>query len=91
RYGVVTNAHVMGVRTCRDAGGGFAGAYLDCVIPITRRRTSVGSVWMPNASEALRIGQYGRLNVICLTRSPGIWRLCDGDGPHLRYEPTRSE
>jgi hypothetical protein len=91
RFGVVTSAHVMGVRTCRDASGSLSGAYLDCVIPISRRRTSVGSVWMPDASEALRIGQDGRLSVICLTRSPGAWRLREGDGPHLRYEPTRPE
>jgi hypothetical protein len=91
RFGVVTSAHVMGVRTCRDASGAMSGAYVDCVIPISRRRTSVGSVWMPDAGEAMRIGQLGRLSVICLTRSPGAWRLREGDGPHLRYEPTRSE
>jgi hypothetical protein len=87
---MVTYAHVMGVRTCRDAGGATSGAYVDCVIPIARRRTSVGSVWMPDVSEAIRIGQAGRLNVICLPRSPGAWRLREGAGQHLRYEPTRS-
>jgi hypothetical protein len=91
RYGVVTSAHVMGVRTCRDASGSLSGAYVDCVIPISRRRTSVGSVWMPDASKALHIGQAGRLNVICLARSPGVWRLREGDGSLLRYEPTRAE
>jgi hypothetical protein len=91
RFGVVTSAHVMGVRTCRDASGTMSGAYVDCVIPISRRRTSVGSVWMPDASEAMQIGKAGRLSVICLTRSPGAWRLREGDGPHLRYGPTRSE
>lgn len=88
RFGVVTSAHVMGVRPGRDAGGAPSGAYLDCVIPIARRRTSVGSVWIPNAAGAMRIGQVGRLSVICLTRSPGAWRLREGDGPHLRYEPV---
>ncbi|NNJ10721.1 hypothetical protein EKD04_010305 [Chloroflexales bacterium ZM16-3] len=91
RYGIVTSAHVMGVRTCRDAGGALSGAYVDCVIPISQRRTSVGSVWMPDASEAMRIGQVGRLSVLCLTRSPGAWRLREGDGPHLRYEPAGGE
>jgi hypothetical protein len=91
RFGVVTSAHVMGVRTCRDASGALSGAYVDCVIPISRRRTSVGSVWMPDAGEALCIGQAGRLSVICLTRSPGAWRLREGDGPHLRYEPVGGE
>ncbi|MBX0327437.1 hypothetical protein K2Z83_07070 [Oscillochloris sp. ZM17-4] len=91
RHGVVTSAHVMGVRACRDAGGAPSGAYVDCVIPISRRRTSVGSVWMPDAGEATRIGQAGHLTVICLARSPGAWRLREGDGPHLRYEPTGGE
>jgi hypothetical protein len=26
---------------------------------------------------------------VCLARAPGAWRLRDGDGPHLRYEPAR--
>ena len=89
RHGVVVTAHVLGVRPCRDAAGNPAGAYLDCAIPITRRRTSVGSVWMPDAADALRVSAAGRLPVICLARAPGTWRLRDGDGPHLRYEPAR--
>lgn len=88
RYGVLINAHVMGVRTCRNAHGDVAGAYVDCAIPLTRRRTSVGSVWLPDAAEAMRLGSIGRLPVICLARAPGAWRLRDGDGPHLRYEPA---
>jgi hypothetical protein len=89
RHGVVVNAHVLGVRPCRDSAGRQAGAYLDCAIPITRKRTSVGSVWMPDAADALRVSSAGRLPVICLARAPGAWRLRDGDGPHLRYEPAR--
>jgi hypothetical protein len=89
RHGVVVSAHVLGVRPCRDSAGNQAGAYLDCAIPITRKRTSVGSVWMPDASDALRVSSAGRLPVICLARAPGAWRLRDGDGPHLRYEPAR--
>ena len=89
RHGVVVTAHVLGVRPCRDAAGNVAGAYLDCAIPITRRRTSVGSVWMPDAADALRVSAAGRIPVICLARAPGAWRLRDGDGPHLRYEPAR--
>lgn len=89
RDGVMTSAHIMGVRTCRDANGDLSGAYLDCAIPISRRRTSVGTVWMPDAAEASRLSRVGRLPVIALTRSPGTWRLREGDGPHLRYEPSR--
>lgn len=88
RYGVVVNAHIMGVRTSRDANGDLSGAYVDCAIPLTPRHTSVGTVWMPDAAEAARLGRIGRLPVIALPRSPGTWRLRDGDGPHLRYEPS---
>ncbi|WP_129633514.1 hypothetical protein [Candidatus Oscillochloris fontis] len=88
RFGVVTQAHVMGMRFGRDASGELSGAYLDCVIPIGPRRTSVGSVWMPDTNEAQRIATIGNLRVICLQRAPGTWRLREGDGPHLRYEPN---
>lgn len=89
RHGVVLQAHILGVRPCRDAAGNPAGAFLDCAIPVTRKRSSVGSVWMPDSSDALRVGAAGRVPVICLARAPGTWRLRDGDGPHLRYEPAR--
>jgi hypothetical protein len=89
RHGEVVQAHILGVRPCRDAAGNPAGAYLDCVIPVTRKRSSVGSVWMPDTADALRIGAVGRIPVVCLARAPGAWRLRDGDGPHLRYEPAR--
>ncbi len=88
RFGVVTQAHVMGVRFGRDTSGDMSGAYLDCVIPTGPRRTSVGSVWMPDVKEAQRIAALGCLSVICLHRVPGTWRLREGDGPHLRYEPN---
>lgn len=89
RDGVVVRAHVIGVRPCRDAAGNPAGAYLDCAIPLSRRRTSVGSVWMPDAADALRISAAGQVPVICLARAPGTWRLRDGDDGSLRYEPAR--
>lgn len=89
RHGVVVQAHILGVRPCREGAGNPGGAYLDCVIPVTSKRSSVGSVWMPDTADALRIGAAGRVPVICLARAPGTWRLRDGDGPHLRYEPAR--
>jgi hypothetical protein len=89
RYGVVVRAHVIGVRPCRDAAGNPAGAYLDCAIPLTRRRTSVGSVWMPDAADALRISAAGQVPVICLAQAPGTWRLRDSAGARLRYEPAQ--
>lgn len=88
RYGVLVNAHVMSVRTCRNTHGDVAGAYVDCAIPLSRRRTSVGSVWLPDAAEAMRLSSQGSLPVICMARAPGAWRLRDGDGPHVRYQPA---
>lgn len=88
RYGMVVQAHVLGVRPCRDRAGNPTGAYLDCVIPLTRKRSSVGSVWMPDTAEALRIGAAGSVPVICLANAPGSWRL-KNDGPGTRYEPAR--
>ncbi|HMQ31107.1 MAG TPA: hypothetical protein PKD53_10280 [Chloroflexaceae bacterium] len=75
REGVVVTAHVIGVRPFRDAAGNPAGAYLDCAVPLTRQRTSVGSVWVADVGEAMRLSALGRLTVICLPRAPGTWRL----------------
>jgi hypothetical protein len=89
RDGLVVTAHVLGVRSTPAGAEADQGAYLDCAIPITGRRTSVGSVWLPDHAEALRLDAAGRVAVICMARAPGIWRLRDGDGPHLRYESAR--
>jgi hypothetical protein len=75
RHGVVVTAHVIGVRPCSDPAGNPAGAYLDCAIPLTRQRTSVGSVWFADAGEAMQLSATGRLTVICMPRAPGAWRL----------------
>jgi len=88
RDGLVVNAHVMRVRPSHDAHGHAAGAYVDCVIPLGARRSSVGTVWLPDPAEAERLSRAGRLAVIALPRSPGAWRLRYDDGPHLRYEPA---
>lgn len=89
RDGLLVTAHVLGVRPDQVSGGAAPGAYLDCAIPITSQRTSVGSVWMPDSAEALRLSAAGRIAVICMARAPGVWRLRDGDGPHLRYESAQ--
>lgn len=75
RHGLILTAHVIGVRPCHEPGGPPEGAYLDCAVPITRRRTSVGSVWVPDPAEAVRLSALGKLTVICLPRAPGAWRL----------------
>jgi hypothetical protein len=89
RDGLLVTAHVLGVRPALVGAEAAQGAYLYCAIPITGRRTSVGSVWLPDRAEALRLSTAGRVAVICMARAPGIWRLRDSDGPHLRYESAR--
>lgn len=81
RDGLVTTAHVIGVRATRSSAGLTTGAYLDCAIPLTRQRTSVGSVWIADAGEAMRLSAAGKLTVICLARAPGAWRLYRPRGP----------
>jgi hypothetical protein len=75
RHGLILTAHVIGVRPCHEPSGRHGGAYLDCAVPITRRRTSVGSVWVADVAEAMRLSALGKLTVICLPRAPGAWRL----------------
>lgn len=75
RDGVVLQAYVLGMRPRHDADGKRTGAFLDCVIPITRQRATVGSVWLPDADKALRLRTADRVSVICLPRAPGSWRL----------------
>lgn len=75
RYGQILTAHVMGVRPCHEQGGARTGAYLDCAVPISRRSTSVGSVWVADVAEAMHLSAQGKLTVICLPRAPGSWRL----------------
>jgi hypothetical protein len=89
KHGVVLTALIIKVRNSRDQTGAINGAYLDCVIPIGQRRTSVGSVWLPDAAEAAQLGCEGRIQVFCLTCPPGAWRLLEHRNPALRYEPTR--
>lgn len=75
RDGVLVTAHVLGARACRDQAGNPAGVFLDCAVPLTMQRTSVGSVWIADTSEAMRLSAAGQLTVICLPRAPGSWRL----------------
>ncbi len=89
KYGKVLHAHILGMRPHRDLNGEINGAYLDCAIPVGQRRTSVGSVWLPDPAEAARLAQHGRVPVICLARVPGTWRLLDYKYQGVRYEPVR--
>lgn len=86
RRGVIVYAHIMGVRRC-EQGCPQGGAYLDCVIPLSARRSSVGSVWLPNEQEAQQLAALGRVQVLCLPKVPGTWRLRHIDRPGIRYQP----
>jgi hypothetical protein len=83
RHGLVLTAHVIGVRPCQDPEGYLAGVLLDCAVPITRQRTSVGSIWVADPAEAMRLSAIGKLTVICMPRAPGAWRLYRAAAPTL--------
>lgn len=87
KYGIIVRAHILRVRTQRDISGNVVGACLDCVIPVGRQRISIGSVWLSDEVEAARLEKCGRVQVICLPRKPGTWRLLEVRSPRLRYEP----
>jgi hypothetical protein len=86
RYGLIVRAHVLRMRPNDLPNGETQGAYLDCVMPISKRRSSVGSVWLSDLEEAARLAGQGRVQVICLPRSPGTWRLLEGKSAESRYE-----
>jgi hypothetical protein len=86
RYGILVRAHVLRSRANKTISGLIHGAYLDCVIPVGRGRTSVGSVWLSDVQEADRLAMQGRVQVICLPKAPGTWRLLEGKCAEFRYE-----
>ena len=86
RNGLTLRAHVLRMRPYRNVVGEIEGALLDCAIPIAPRRTYVGSVWLADGSEALRLVRQGRVAVICLPRIPGTWRIIEEIKSDVRYE-----
>jgi hypothetical protein len=86
RYGVLVRALVLRSRPARTITGTVSGAYLDCVMPLAKGRTSVGSVWLSDLEEAERLAAQGRVQVICLPRAPGTWRLLEGKCAEFRYD-----
>ena len=86
RNGLTVRAHVLGLRPHRTTMGAIDGALLDCAIPVAPRRTYVGSIWLANGAEALRLKQQGRVEVICLPRTPGIWRVIEDVKSDIRYD-----
>ena len=86
RNGLTVRAHVLGLRPHRTTMGAIDGALLDCAIPVALRRTYVGSIWLANGVEALRLKQQGRVEVICLPRTPGTWRVIEDVKSDIRYD-----
>jgi hypothetical protein len=86
RSGLTIRAHVLGLRPHRATTGEIEGALLDCAIPVAPRRTYVGSIWLADGAEALRLKKQGRVAVICLPRTPGTWRVIEQVASEIRYD-----
>lgn len=90
KYGIIVRAHILRVRPQRDIEGSIVAMCLDCAIPISRQRTSVGSVWLTDEVEAARLEKQGRVQIICLPRTPGTWRLLEARSPTVYYTPINA-
>jgi len=86
RKGLRLRAHVLHMRPHRNTMGEIDGALLDCAIVVAPRRTYVGSIWIADGIEAARLARQGRVEVICLPRTPGTWRLIEEIRSDVRYE-----
>jgi hypothetical protein len=86
REGLTIRAHVLGLRPYRTTLGAIDGALLDCAIPVAPRRTYVGSIWLSDGNEALRLARQGRIEVLCLPRTPGTWRVIESVKTDIRYD-----
>lgn len=86
REGLIIRAHILRLRPYRSTTGQINGALLDCAIPIAPRRTAIGSIWLADGGEAIRLVHQGRIDVICLPRAPGTWRVIEKIASEIRYE-----
>jgi hypothetical protein len=86
RSGLTIRAHVLRLRPHRATTGQIEGALLDCAIPVAPRRTYMGSIWLSDGAEALRLKKQGRVAVICLPRTPGTWRVVERVASEIRYD-----
>jgi hypothetical protein len=86
RKGLRLRAHVLSMRPHRNTMGEIDGALLDCAIVVAPRRTYVGSIWIADGIEAARLARQGRVEVICLPRTPGTWRLIEEIRSDVRYD-----
>lgn len=86
KSGLTIRAHVLRLRPHRATTGEIEGALLDCAIPVAPRRTYMGSIWLSDGNEALRLKNQGRIEVICLPRTPGTWRVIEQVKAEVRYD-----
>ena len=86
RSGLTVRAHVLKVRAHRTTTGEIDGALVDCAIPVAPRRTYMGSLWLADGAEAMRLKHQGRVEVICLPRTPGTWRVIEQVKSEVRYD-----
>ena len=86
RKGVVIRAHVLKLRAHRTLTGEIDGALLDCAIRVGPQRIHIGSIWIADGGEALRLAHKGRVEVVCLPHSPGTWRVIEEIQSEVRYE-----
>jgi hypothetical protein len=86
RKGLMLRAHVLRMRPYRNTTGQLDGALLDCAMAVAPRRTYVGSIWLADGIEAARLARQGRVEVICLPRTPGTWRIIEQVRSDVRYE-----
>jgi hypothetical protein len=86
RSGLIIRAHVLSLRPHRSTMGEISGALLDCAIPVAPRRTYMGSIWLADGAEALRLARQGRVEVLCLPRTPGTWRVIEDVKSDIRYD-----
>ncbi len=84
--GLAVRAHVIKLRPHRTTTGEIDGARLECAIPVAPRRTYMGSIWLADGAEALRLSRQGRVEVLCLPRAPGTWRLIEEVNSEVRYD-----
>jgi hypothetical protein len=86
RKGLKLRAHILRMRPHRNTAGEISGALLDCAIVVAPRRTYVGSIWVADRQEAARLLRQERVEVICLPRTPGTWRIIEDVKSDVRYE-----
>ena len=86
RDGQLLHAHVLRMRPHRNTAGEIDGALLYCAVPVTPQRAHVGSIWLSDGIEAAQLARQGRLAVLCLTRTPGTWRIIEELKSEVRYE-----